>query len=352
MTNGAAATFNFQLSIFNLIVFTFPRLEAAAVVAGRLAEVLGAVAAEVAQGGEVHAVGNLGEREALVVEVFLQDGHGGAVDEAADAVPRHALDGGGEVLGRDVEALGIVAHVALGAADACREHIRQLTDDVGGAVAVGVGGLAPCMELEDVVYHCQAEAPHHFAVEEQVAVVKSVSQAVEVLQHDGRLAVVDFDDGVPVETDAAPDAVVVGWQQPTKKLVVGGKPLYLHARSSGEVLRPVGMRHHHQVVLHNVVAPLVEHKTPLPCRAQQMHACVRQLRSIHAEEIRRVLKIDLHQYFSSNQRDRNTSFKLYIDLPSAKSSSTMFFSISDDMVRITEEGLPRRYLWRNWLEAI
>ena len=80
---------------------------------------LGAVAAEVAQGGEVHAVGNLGERETLVVKVFLQDGYGGAVDETADTVPCHALDGGGEVFGRDVEPLGIVSHLALRAADAC-----------------------------------------------------------------------------------------------------------------------------------------------------------------------------------------------------------------------------------------
>ena len=38
------------------------RLEAAAVVAGRLAEVLGAVAAEVGERGEIHAVGYLRER--------------------------------------------------------------------------------------------------------------------------------------------------------------------------------------------------------------------------------------------------------------------------------------------------
>ena len=61
------------------------RLQTQAVIAGRLAEVLGAVAAEVAQRGEVHPVGYLRERQALVVEVFLQDGHRSAVDEAADA---------------------------------------------------------------------------------------------------------------------------------------------------------------------------------------------------------------------------------------------------------------------------
>ena len=73
------------------------RLEASAVVAGRLAEVLGAVAAEIGERGEVHPVGYLRERQVLVVEVFLQDGNRGAVDEAADAVSGDALDGGGEV---------------------------------------------------------------------------------------------------------------------------------------------------------------------------------------------------------------------------------------------------------------
>ena len=244
------------------------RLEAAAVVAGRLAEVLGAVAAEIGERGEVHVVGNLGERQAFVVEVFLQYGHRGAVDEAADAVPCHALDGSGEIFGRDVEALGIVAHVAFRAADAGGKQVCQLPDDICCAVAVCVGGLALGVELEDVVYHGQAEAPHHLSVEEQIAVVEAVSQTVEILQHDGRLAVIDFNDGILVEADAAPDAVVVRWQQSTKELVVGGEPLHLHAGSRREVLRPCGVRHHHQVVLHDVVASFVEHKAPFARRAQ------------------------------------------------------------------------------------
>ena len=63
-------------------IYSPSRLEAAAVVAGRLAEMLGAVAAEIGERGEVHPVGYLRERQAFVVEVFLQDGHRGAVDEA------------------------------------------------------------------------------------------------------------------------------------------------------------------------------------------------------------------------------------------------------------------------------
>ena len=56
---------------------------------------LGAVAAEIGERGEVHAVGNLRERQAFVVEIFLQDGHRVAVDEAANAVAGDTLDGGG-----------------------------------------------------------------------------------------------------------------------------------------------------------------------------------------------------------------------------------------------------------------
>ena len=134
---------------------------------------LGAIAAEVAQRSEVHVLGNLCERQALVVEVFLQDGHGGAVDEAADAVPCHALDGGGEVLGRDVEALGIVAHIALGSTDTCGEECHELLDNVGCAVGVQVCCVWLCMRIEDVIHHCKTEASHEFAVELVVLVVHS-----------------------------------------------------------------------------------------------------------------------------------------------------------------------------------
>ena len=78
------------------------RLQAPPIFTGRLTEVLGAVAAEIAQRGEVHAVGDLGEREALVIQKAFQDGYSGTVDVTADAVARHAFDCGGEVLRRDV----------------------------------------------------------------------------------------------------------------------------------------------------------------------------------------------------------------------------------------------------------
>ena len=87
---------------------------------------------------------------------------------------------------------------------------------------MGVGGVAAGVELEDIVHHRQAEAPHHLAVEEQVSVIEAVAQPVEVLQQDFRLPVVDLDDGVLVEADAAPDAVVVRRQQSLQVLVVGG----------------------------------------------------------------------------------------------------------------------------------
>ena len=47
------------------------RLQALAVLAGRLAEVLGAVAAEVRERGEIHQFGYLGERQTLVTQIVF-----------------------------------------------------------------------------------------------------------------------------------------------------------------------------------------------------------------------------------------------------------------------------------------
>ena len=199
-----------------------------------------------------------------------------------------ALDGGGEVFGRYVQPLGVVADIALGAADAGGEQVGQMPDDDGGAVAVGIGGVATGVELKDVVHHRQAEAPHHLAVEEQVAVVEAVAQAVEVLQQDFRLSVVDLDDGVLVEADAAPDAVVVRRQEAQQELVVGGEPLNLHPWYRRKILRPVGVWNHHKVVLHDVVATFVEHETSFPRPAQQVHTGVFQFWRVHRQKVRRV----------------------------------------------------------------
>ena len=58
---------------------------------------LGAIAAEVGERREIHTVGDLREREPFIIEIFFQDGHRVAIDEAADTVAGDALDGGGKV---------------------------------------------------------------------------------------------------------------------------------------------------------------------------------------------------------------------------------------------------------------
>ena len=216
------------------------------------------------------------------------------VDEAADAVAGDTFYRGGEVLRRHVQSLGIVAHLALRATDARGEQIHQLFDDIGGAVAVGVGGLAPCVKLEDVVHHREAEASHQLAVERQVAVVHAVAQTVEVGQDDGGLLVGEVDDGVVVERDAAPDAIVVRWQEALQELVVGGEPLHPQVWMCGQVLHAGGRRYHHEVVFHDMVAPVVEHEAALARRTEHVHAGVTQLRGVYREKIRRVLEVNFH----------------------------------------------------------
>ena len=87
-----------RLPLFIVKLGYHPRLQTLPVLAGRLAEVLRAVAAEIAQGGEIHQFRYLGKRQAFVIHIFLYNRHRSAVDVAADAVARHALDGGGEIL--------------------------------------------------------------------------------------------------------------------------------------------------------------------------------------------------------------------------------------------------------------
>ena len=129
------------------------RLQTSPIFAGRLSKMFGAISTEITQRGKVHAVGDLGERQALVVQKAFQDGHCGTVDVTADTMASHAFDRGREIFRRDVQPLGIVAYLALGATDAGGEQVGQLTDDIGRSVAVGIGGITLCVRLEDVVHH-------------------------------------------------------------------------------------------------------------------------------------------------------------------------------------------------------
>ena len=217
-----------------------------------------------------------------------------AVDEAADTVSCNTLDCGGEVFRRHMQSLGIVAHLTLGAADAGGEQVGQLTDDVGGAVAVEIGGITLCMRLEDVIHHRQAETSHQFVIEQQMTVAHAVAETVEVGKQDSSLLVGEFDDRILVERDASTNTVIVRWQQARKEFVVGGEPLYLHLWNGDKALCATRIWHYHQIVFPQMIALFVKHETPLPICTQQVHTSVTQSRVIHPKEVRSVLKINFH----------------------------------------------------------
>ena len=73
-------------------------------------------------------------------------------------------------------------------------------------------------------------------------------------------------------------------------------------------------RYHHQVVLRDMVVPLVEHKAALARRTQQVHASVAQFLGIHAVEVAGILKIYLHG-------DKITHYLLYKRTVDAKCES-------------------------------
>ena len=206
----------------------------------------------------------------------------------------HPFDGGRKVFGRYVQTLGIITHITFCSADACCQQCHQLFHDVGCAVSMGICSITLGMGLEDVVHHRQTEAAHQFLVELQMAVVLAVTKTMEVNKQMSCLFVCQFDDGVLIQRDTATDTVVVRRQQVLQELVVGGEPLHLHILMCREVADTGRHRYHHQVVLRDVVAMLVEHKTALARRTQQVHASITQFLGIHAVEVGGILKIYLH----------------------------------------------------------
>lgn len=189
--------------------------------------------------------------------------------------------------------VGIVSHVALRAADIGGEQLQELFDDIGRTVAVRGGGIAPGMELKDVIDHRQAEASHHFPVKKPFPVGKAVPQPVEVFQDIRRLLRRKMDDGILVQGDTASDAVVVGGQQVLEEFVVGREPLYLQVGVSGKVAHPVGHRDDDKVVLHNVVALLVEHETAFAGGAKKVQASVAEFLRIRRVKIIGIQEINL-----------------------------------------------------------
>ena len=63
---------------------------------------------------------------------------------------------------------------------------------------------------------------------------------------------------------------------------------------SGKVLDALGCGYHHEVVLHDVIAMLIEHKTALTGSAQQVQTGVAQLICVNRIEVGRKKEIYFH----------------------------------------------------------
>ena len=207
---------------------------------------------------------------------------------------RHTLDGCREVFGRDIQALGLEAHIALRPADARGKQGHELLHDIGRAVSMRFGRFVLGMRLKNVVHHRQTKTAHQLTMELQMALTHTVAQTMEIIKQVPGLLVGEFDDRILIQRDAASDAVVIRWQQVLQELIVGGKPFHLHVGMGCQILHPVGHGNHHQVVPSDMIAMFVEHKTPLPRLAKQMHASVAQLSGIHPVKVGGIMEISFH----------------------------------------------------------
>ena len=129
-----------------------------------------------------------------------------------------------------------------------------------------------------------------------LAVVHAVAQAVEVVKQACGVLVAERYHWIVVKAYAPAYAVVVRRQQALQELVVGSHPFHFHARVCCQVAGAVRVGHHHEVVTDYVVAMLIEDKAALAGRAQQVHAGVAQLGSVHRIKIVRINEIYRHGF--------------------------------------------------------
>ena len=196
------------------------------------------VAAEVTQRGKVHQIGYLSERQTLIVQKVFQNRYRVAADIGSDAVASHAADGLRQVLGRYVESFGIVAHLTFRLTNASSEQGHQLFYNIARTVGMLLCSIALSMSLKDVVHHRQTQTAHQLPMEVQMTVAHAVTQAMEVGEDVDSLFVGERDNGIMVQRDAAPDAVVVRRQQALQKLIVGSKPLHLQVSLNTKLPSP------------------------------------------------------------------------------------------------------------------
>lgn len=138
-----------------------------------------------------------------------------------------------------------------------------------------------------------------------MAVAHAVTQVVEVGERRAGLHVGELDDGVLIQRDASTYAIVVSRQQALQEFVVGSKPLDLHVGMGSEVAHTVRAGNHHQIVLYDMIAALIKHKTALACCAEQVHTGGAQIRRIHRLEASGIPEIYLHRHQGYNFAAQN-----------------------------------------------
>lgn len=88
------------------------------------------IAGEIGRRGEAEHVGDLNKREVLVAQESGDVEHGVTVDPEVGTIATYTFCHLGEILRRDAELGGIVAHLAVGAVVTAIEHRHELPHDL------------------------------------------------------------------------------------------------------------------------------------------------------------------------------------------------------------------------------
>ena len=174
----------------------------------RSPEIVLDVAREVAEGGEVEAVGDVGEREALVFEQ-VREFHGGVtVDPVVGRLAADALTDFREVLGRDAQLAGVPCHIAMLAVIAALQHCHEAVHHRCSLCRQIRLAVDARVELEEVNEEHLKHGNHLVAVKILVRMPHATEHLLEVVFAKLLLLLVEMHDGVDVERHSASCAVV------------------------------------------------------------------------------------------------------------------------------------------------
>ena len=150
------------------------------------------------------------------------------------------------------------------------------------------------VEREEVVHHRATQACYHFPIKAVLALfLHPVADDSDVGQETFAFFFRGMNNGISVETDAASDGKVVGWQLFEKEFVLRGKEFYAQILTCCQIFQLMWMCKNQYVAGTKVKTFLVEHEASFAFQTHHVGTTAIQLGVVNAVKISRIYEFHL-----------------------------------------------------------